>query len=92
MSQDRDPPALRSGGTVNPADLHALASAAFEDSGLSQRALADEIGKAQPSVSAALKDPNGDSADRQKRYDAMRIRIIEHLTGYTLTPFYRVTK
>ena len=92
MSQDRDPPALRSGGTVDPAALHALAAHAFEDSGLSQHALAKELGKSQASVSAALKDPNGDSADRQKRYDAMRIRIIEHLTGYTLSPFYRVSK
>ena len=87
-----DTPALRSGGTVAPSDLHALAVHHFEASGLSQRTLAEEIGKSQASVSSALKDPNGDSADRQKRYDSMRLRIIEHLTGYTLTPFYRVSK
>ena len=92
MSKQREPPKLRANGTVDPADLHALALHHFEEWGGSQTQLAREIGKSQASVSAALKDPNGGSPDRETRYDAMRVRIVEHLTGYSLTPFYRVTK
>lgn len=92
MSKQREPPKLRAGGTVAHADLHATALHLFNEWGGSQSQLAREIGKSQASVSSALKDPNGDSPERDTRYDAMRVRIIEHLSGYTLSPFFRVTK
>ena len=87
MSTPREPPKIRTGTTIDRDDLAATALALFKAEGMSQRELADAIGKSQPSVSAALADKNNGT-----RYEQMRVLIIEHLSGYSLRPLYRAEK
>lgn len=72
---------MQTGTPYTPDDIISLAREAFDASGETQASAADRVGVSQPSVAKALTG--------QAKMNAVRIRLIEELTGLRATgPFY----
>jgi hypothetical protein len=72
-------------GTYSPDDLPQLARTAHESTGLTQTAAAERLGVTQSAYAQALSKRAG--------MDALRRRIVDELTDYTLTgPVYTLAR
>lgn len=71
---------------MTSADLTALASEAFEGSGLTQSAAAERLGVSRPALAQAIGEP-------ARSLDALRRRIVEAFTPYrVIGPEYRLVE
>ena len=68
---------MRDGQTLTYADLLEAAQQAAKASGLTQTAVADALGVSQGAISHAISREGA-------RYSALQVKIVEHLTPFTL--------